>query len=57
MSGVYDVDCITKRTSQNCFKKFHCEDFSHKADQQSDRPTAVDDDHIKLMIEEGRHIA
>ncbi|XP_015432529.1 PREDICTED: histone-lysine N-methyltransferase SETMAR-like [Dufourea novaeangliae] len=53
---VYGVDCITDRTCQNWFKKFRSGDFSLKDDQRSGRPTEVDDDQIKAIIEEDRHI-
>jgi len=53
---VYGVDCLTERTCQNWFKKFRSGDFSLKDEQRSGRPTEVDDDQIKVIIEEDRHI-
>ncbi|KAF2897826.1 hypothetical protein ILUMI_08348 [Ignelater luminosus] len=53
---VYGVDCLTERTCQNWFKIFHSGDCFLKYEQRSGRPTEVDDDQIKIIIEEDRHI-
>ncbi|XP_073989692.1 histone-lysine N-methyltransferase SETMAR-like [Rhodnius prolixus] len=53
---VYGIDCLTELTCQNWFKKFRSGDFSLKDEQRSARPTEVDDDQIKVIIEENRHI-
>ena len=54
--AVYGDDCLTERTCQNWFKKFRSGDFSLKDEQRSGRPTEVDDDQIKILIEDDRHI-
>jgi len=41
---------------QNWFKKFRFGDFSLKDVKRSDRLTEVDDDQIKAIIKEYRHI-
>ncbi|CAK9817932.1 Histone-lysine N-methyltransferase SETMAR [Anthophora plagiata] len=53
---VYGVDCLTERTCQNWFKKFRSGDFSLKVDQRFARPSEVDDDKMKAIIESNRHI-
>ncbi|EFN76009.1 Histone-lysine N-methyltransferase SETMAR, partial [Harpegnathos saltator] len=53
---VYGVGCITERTCQNWFKKFRSGDFSLKDDQRSGRPSEVDEDKMKAIIESNRHI-
>ncbi|CAK9802842.1 Histone-lysine N-methyltransferase SETMAR [Anthophora quadrimaculata] len=53
---VYGVDCLTERTCQNWFKKFRSGDFSLKDDQRSGRPSEVDDDKMKAIIESNCHI-
>ncbi|CAK9829602.1 Histone-lysine N-methyltransferase SETMAR [Anthophora retusa] len=52
---VYGVDCLTERTCQNWFKKFRSGDFSLNDDQRSGRPSEVDDDKMKAIIESNRH--
>ncbi|XP_076381130.1 histone-lysine N-methyltransferase SETMAR-like [Megalopta genalis] len=53
---IYGADCLSERTCQNWFKKFRSEDFSLKDDQRSGRPSEVEDDKIKAIIESNRHI-
>ncbi|EFN80916.1 Histone-lysine N-methyltransferase SETMAR, partial [Harpegnathos saltator] len=53
---VYGVGCITECTCQNWFKKFRSGDFSFKDDQRSSRPSEVDEDKMKAIIESNRHI-
>ena len=40
---------------QNLFKKFHSGDFSPKDDQRSGRPSEVDDNIMKDIIESNGH--
>ena len=53
---VYGVNCLTERTCQNLFQKFRSGDFSLKDDQRSGRPSEVDDDIMKAIIESNCHI-
>ena len=53
---VYSVDYLTECTCQRCFKKFHSGDFLPKDDQCSGRPSEVDDDQMKAIIESFHHI-
>ena len=53
---VYGVNCLTGRTCQNLLKKFRSGDFSLKDGQHSGRPSEVDDDIMKAIIESNRHI-
>ena len=53
---VCGVNCLTVRMCQNLFKKFPSGDFSLKDNQRSDRPSEVDDDIMKDIIETNRLI-
>ena len=55
---VYGVNCLTERSCQNLFKKFRSGNFSLKDEQDegSGRPSQVDDDIMKAIIESNRHI-
>lgn len=53
---VYGDECLTERTCQNWFKKFRSGNFSVKDDQRSGRPTEVNNDQIKDIIEADHHI-
>ena len=48
---VYGVNCLTERTCPNLFKKFHSGDSSLKDNQHSGRPSEVNDDIMKAIIE------
>ena len=49
-------DCLTIRMRQMWLKKIHSGDFSLKDDQTSGRPSEVDDDQMKAIIESNRHV-
>ena len=51
---VYDGNSLTERQCQNWFARFRSEDFDLKDAPRSGRPTEVDDDKIKEMIENNR---
>ena len=51
MYDVYGEKSLTERQFQNWFARFHSEDFHLKDAPRSGRPTEVDDDKIKAMIE------
>ena len=53
---VHGVNCLTERMCQNLFTKFRSGDFSLKDDQCSGRPSEVDDDIMKDIIESNRQI-
>ena len=48
---VYGEKSLTERQCQNWFARFHSGDFDIKDVPRSERPTEVDDDKIKAMIE------
>ena len=48
---VYNEKSLTERQCQNWFTPFHTGDFYFKDAPRSGRPTEVDDDKIKEMIE------
>ena len=52
--GVYAEKSLTERQCQNWFARFRSGDFDHKDALRSGRPTEVDDDKIKAMIENNR---
>ena len=52
---VYGVNCLTD-SCQDLFKNFRSGDFSLKGYQRSGRPSEVDDDIMKAIIELNRHI-
>ena len=52
--GVYGEKSSTERQCQNLFARFRSGDFDLKDAPRSGRPTEVDDDKIKAMIENNR---
>ena len=52
---VYGEKSLTERQCQNWFARFRSGDFDLKDAPRSGRPTEVDDDKIKAMIENNRH--
>ena len=54
--NVYGEGALKDRQCRNFFDKFRSGDFSFKDEQRSDRPNEVDDDQIKVIIEEDRHV-
>jgi len=56
LRDVYGDEALKERQCRNWFDKFRSGDFSIKDDQRSGRPTEVDDDQIKAIIESDRHI-
>ena len=52
---VYGEKSLTELQCQNCFVCFRSGDFDIKDASRSGRPTEVDDDKIKVMIENKRH--
>ena len=53
---VYDVHCLTESTCQNSLKRSRSGDFLLNNDQRSGRPSEVDDETMKAIIESNRHI-
>ena len=51
---VYGEKSLTERQCQNWFARFRSGDFHLKDAPRSGRPTQVDDDKIKAMIENNR---
>ena len=51
---VYDEKSLTERQCQNWFARFRSGDFHPKDTSLSGRPTEVEDDKIKAMIENNR---
>ena len=51
---VYGEKSLTERQYQNWFARFRSRDFDLKDAPRSGRPTEVDDDKIKAMIENNR---
>ena len=51
---VYGVKSLTERQCQNWFARFRSGNFNLKDAPCSGRPTEVDDDKIKVMIESNR---
>ena len=51
---VYGEKSLTERQYQKWFARFHSGDFDFKDAPRSGRPTEVDDDKIKAMIENNR---
>ena len=51
---VYDEQSLTESQCQNWFARFRSGDFELKDAPRSGRPTEVDDDKIKAMIENNR---
>ena len=51
---VYGEKSLTERQSQNWFACYHFGDFDLKDAPRSGRPTEVDDDKMKAMIENNR---
>ena len=54
MYDVYNKKSLTERQCQNWFAGFHSGYFDLKDASRSGRPTEVDDDKIKAMIENNR---
>ena len=54
MYDVYSEKSLTDRQCQNWVARFRSEDFDLKDAPRSGRPTEVDDDKIKAMIENNR---
>ena len=52
---VHDEKSSTERQCQNWFARFRSGDFNFKDAPRSRRPTEVDEDKIKAMIENNRH--
>ena len=51
---VYGEKSLTERQCQNCFARFRSGDLDLKDAPRSGRPTEVDDDKIKAMLENNR---
>lgn len=49
--AVYGAGTVSKRVCQNWFSKFRAGDTSCQDNERSGRPSAVDDDQIKALIE------
>ena len=55
LHDVYDEKSLTERQCRNWFARFCSGDFDLKDAPHSELPTEVDDDKIKVMIENNRH--
>ena len=54
LHDVYSIKSLTERQCQNWFARFRSGDFDLKDAPRSGRPTEVDDDEVKAMIENNR---
>lgn len=54
LCAVYGEECLTERQCQRWFARFRSGDFDLEDTPRSGRPTEVDDDKIKAMIETNR---
>ncbi|XP_012061536.1 PREDICTED: histone-lysine N-methyltransferase SETMAR-like [Atta cephalotes] len=52
---VYGRNVIKKRQCQNWFARFHDSDFSVKDAHCSDRPSKIDDDEMKALVQANKH--
>jgi len=56
LRDLYGDNALKERQYRNCFTKFRSGDFSLEDEPRSGRPSEVDDDQIKALIDLNRHV-